>query len=154
MGVEGGINFWDTAEVGPCALHAYNVPNWQSCSVPSLALHAHGQVYGYQGVKSGTQSEQILGRLAKASSSPVVVGTKFFTVPWTNFLIGGGFRCRRQMSCCLLEHVRAGIHIGAADGHCRLGRESIVKALRASLERLGMQKVDLYQVLLPCSITP
>ena len=64
-------------------------------AIASLAdlLHAHGQVYGYQGVKSGTQSEQILGRLAKASSSPVVVGTKFFTVPWTNFLIGGGFRC-------------------------------------------------------------
>ncbi len=65
------------------------------------------QVYGYQGVKSGTQSEQILGRLAKASSSPVVVGTKFFTVPWTNFLIGGGFRCQADL-CCGFWHVLAG----------------------------------------------
>ena len=56
------------------------------------ARTAYVQVYGYQGIKSGTQSEQILGRLAKTSSKPLVIGTKFFTVPWTNFLIGGGFR--------------------------------------------------------------
>ncbi len=47
------------------------------------------QVYGYQGIKSGNQSEQILGRLAKASPERIVIGTKYFTVPWTNFLIGG-----------------------------------------------------------------
>ena len=47
------------------------------------------------------------------------MGTKFFTIPWTNFLIGGGFR---------------------------LGRESVLKALRVSLERLQMSSVPLYQV--------
>ena len=39
-------------------------------------------------------------------------------VPWTNVLIGGGLR---------------------------LGRQSIVKALKASLERMGLQSVQLYQ---------
>ena len=52
----------------------------------------HVQVYGYQSIKGGAQSEQILGRLAKTSPEPIIIGTKFFTVPWTNFLIGGGFR--------------------------------------------------------------
>lgn len=91
-----------------------------------------------------------MGNFAKQSAKQVVVGTKFFTIPWvwlssplqsvaivyravypwqsviesytalqTNFLVGGGFR---------------------------LGRQSMIKALRASLERLGQQKTDLYQV--------
>ena len=47
------------------------------------------------------------------------VGTKFFTIPWTNFLIGGGFR---------------------------LGQESVLKALRVSLQRLQLSSVPLYQV--------
>ena len=47
------------------------------------------------------------------------MGTKFFTIPWTNFLIGGGFR---------------------------LGRDSVLKALRVSLERLQVSSVPLYQV--------
>lgn len=79
-------------------------------------------MYGYQGIKSNLQSEQILGRLAKGSGKHLVLGTKFFTVPWTNFLIGGGFR---------------------------LGRKSILESLKASLQRLGVSKVDLYQVR-PC----
>ncbi|CAK0783320.1 hypothetical protein CVIRNUC_006519 [Coccomyxa viridis] len=91
--VAGGINFFDTAEV-----------------------------YGYQSMKEGSASEQIVGRLAKESGQPCVLGTKFFTVPWTNVLIGGGLR---------------------------LGRQSIVKALRASLNRLGLQSIQLYQVHFP-----
>jgi len=80
------------------------------------------QIYGYQSMKDGSASEQLLGRLAKSSDQSLVLGTKFFTVPWTNVLIGGGFR---------------------------LGRQSILRALRASLERLGLEKVDLYQVHFP-----
>lgn len=44
-------------------------------------------------------------------------GTKFFTIPWTNFLVGGGFR---------------------------LGKGSILEALTGSLGKLA--EVDLYQV--------
>ncbi|EIE23381.1 oxidoreductase [Coccomyxa subellipsoidea C-169] len=79
--VAGGVNFFDTAEI-----------------------------YGYQSMKEGSASEQILGRLAKSSDQRLVLGTKFFTVPWTN---------------------------------------AIIKALRASLERLGIERVDLYQVHFP-----
>ncbi|CAL5220745.1 g2805 [Coccomyxa viridis] len=89
----GGINFFDTAEV-----------------------------YGYQSMKEGASSEQIVGRVAKESGQHCVLGTKFFTVPWTNVLIGGGLR---------------------------LGRQSIVKAMRASLERLGLPSIQLYQVHFP-----
>ena len=86
------------------------------------------QVYGYQGTKTGTSSECIVGRFAKRTklapnASPLVVGTKFFTVPWTNFLVGGGFR---------------------------LGKQSLIDALKASLERLQMSKVPLYQVRSVC----
>lgn len=93
----GGINFFDTAEV-----------------------------YGYQEIKNGKSSEQLLGRFAEgpggAGSPPPVLASKFFTIPWTNFLVGGGFR---------------------------LGRQSMIAALRASLKRLGREKLDLYQIHFP-----
>lgn len=56
---------------------------------------------------------------APQTSQPLVVGTKFFTVPWTNVLVGGGFR---------------------------LGRQSMISALKASLKRMDRQQVDLWQV--------
>ncbi|KAJ7526318.1 hypothetical protein O6H91_16G001800 [Diphasiastrum complanatum] len=99
--VKGGINFFDTAEV-----------------------------YGYQGIPSGKSAEQMIGRFllrqaiqeaSKASLSPKIA-TKFFTIPWTNFLVGGGFR---------------------------LGRKSLLDALTASLKRLGKSKIDLYQIHFP-----
>ena len=37
------------------------------------------QVYGYQSMKEGASSEQILGRVAKESGQHCVLGTKFFT---------------------------------------------------------------------------
>ncbi len=85
------------------------------------------QVYGYQSIGAGCQSEQLLGQLlrqhqASSNGPPLVVATKFFTVPWTNLLVGGGLR---------------------------IGRQSMIKALRASLERMGLQKVDLWQVIPP-----
>eukprot|EP00898_Chlorokybus_atmophyticus_P006842 jgi/Chlat1/7159/Chrsp57S06744 len=63
--VEGGVNFFDSAEV-----------------------------YGYQNIKNGQSSEQLLGRFAREhntpnSNPPLVLTSKFFTVPWTNLLVGG-----------------------------------------------------------------
>lgn len=80
------------------------------------------QVYGYQSIKKGQSSEQLLGKFAKQAPEkpqPLVLGTKFFTVPWTNVLVGGGFR---------------------------LGRQSMIKALKASLQRMDRQQIDLWQV--------
>lgn len=98
--LQGGINFIDTAEV-----------------------------YGYQGIKSGTSAEQLVGKfstqqVANASDARVlpVIATKFFTIPWSNFLVGGGLR---------------------------LGRKSLLDALRGSLQRLGRERVDLYQIHFP-----
>ena len=93
-----------------------------SWSVLTDLDHAWPQVYGYQGIKSGTSSEQLVGRCladtdAASLASPLVIGTKFFTIPWTNFLVGGGLR---------------------------LGKASILEALKNSLQRVG--SVDLYQV--------
>eukprot|EP00884_Botryococcus_braunii_P020228 jgi/Botrbrau1/688/Bobra.160_2s0011.1 len=91
-----GINFFDTAEV-----------------------------YGYQGIKNETSSEYLIGQFMKKApptSTRPVIGTKFFPVPWTNFLVGGGFR---------------------------LGRQSVLDALKASLKRLDLDQVDLYQVHFP-----
>lgn len=97
-----------------------------------LNLIDTAEVYGFQGTKEGTSSEWIVGRFAKRTKlapkqSPVVVGTKFFTVPWTNFLVGGGFR---------------------------LGKQSLLDALRASLKRLQMDSVPLYQVHFPLPTFP
>eukprot|EP00897_Mesotaenium_endlicherianum_P009402 jgi/Mesen1/8490/ME000480S07842 len=93
--VAGGINFFDSAEV-----------------------------YGYQSMKEGKSSEQMLARFAARgqTQAPPVLASKFFTIPWSNFLVGGGFR---------------------------LGRQSLIAALRASLERMGRDKIDLYQIHFP-----
>ncbi|KAI5066153.1 hypothetical protein GOP47_0018777 [Adiantum capillus-veneris] len=98
--LKGGINFIDTAEV-----------------------------YGYQGIKSGTSAEQLVGKFSKQRSENAsdtetlpIIATKFFTIPWSNFLVGGGFR---------------------------LGRKSLLEALRRSLQRLGRKRVDLYQIHFP-----
>ncbi|CAM6127733.1 unnamed protein product [Calypogeia fissa] len=101
--IDGGINFFDTAEV-----------------------------YGYQGIKSGSSSEQLLGRFLKRPAvqggddqlSPVIA-SKFFTIPWTNFLVGGGFR---------------------------LTRKSLLEALKESLKRLDKKQIDLYQIHFPFPI--
>ena len=51
-----------------------------------------------------------------------VIASKFFTIPWTNFLVGGGIR---------------------------LGAQSMADALDGTLKRLGTDCVDLYQVHFP-----
>jgi aryl-alcohol dehydrogenase-like predicted oxidoreductase len=86
--VEGGINFFDTAEV-----------------------------YGKG------RSEVLLGECLKemapaGSGAPPVVATKFAPLP------------------------------------SRLGRGALLRALRASLARLGLERVDLYQIHFPFSVVP
>lgn len=100
----GGVNFFDTAEV-----------------------------YGYQSLKEDAQSEQLVGRFAKMAATspldgpPTLVASKFFPVPWTNLLVGGGLR---------------------------LGRSAMLDALRASLARLDVEQLDLWQVHFPLPTYP
>lgn len=91
-----GLNFFDTAEV-----------------------------YGYQNVKNDSSSECLIRRNVKSPAPPerpAVVGSKYFTIPWTNFLMGGG---------------------------ARFGVKSLSEALDASLQRLGVEQLDLYQIHFP-----
>ena len=97
-----GINFFDTAEV-----------------------------YGYKGQKYEQSAEEILGRfVAKKNdddvknddSDEVVVGSKVFTIPWTNALMGGGIR---------------------------LGKESLVKAGKESVKRMGGRRMDVWSIHFP-----
>ncbi len=92
-----GINFFDTAEV-----------------------------YGYKGQKYEQSAEEILGRFVKNDDSiikdEVVVGSKVFTIPWTNALLGGGIR---------------------------LGKESLVKAGKESVKRMGGRRMDLWSIHFP-----
>ena len=91
-----GINFFDTAEV-----------------------------YGYKGQKYEQSAEEILGRLAccgRVDDDDVVVGSKVFTIPWTNALLGGGIR---------------------------LGKESLVQAGKESVKRMGGRRMDLWSIHFP-----
>lgn len=51
------------------------------------------EVYGYKSMRAGECAEQLLGdavaRLGKGGMD-LVLSSKFFPVPWTNALIGGG----------------------------------------------------------------
>ncbi|CAI5509424.1 unnamed protein product [Closterium sp. Naga37s-1] len=100
-----------------------------------INLFDSAEVYGYQSIPTGNSSEQLLGRFvaeekarrlqegSNSSQSPApVAASKFFTIPWTNLLVGGGLR---------------------------FGRQSLIDALKASLQRLGMERVDLYQIHFP-----
>ena len=68
-----------------------------ACSLLPLTWESSGsdltpaslQVYGYQGIKGGESSEHLVGRFASQAGAdkPLVLGTKFFTVPWTNLLV-------------------------------------------------------------------
>ena len=85
--VEGGVRFFDTAEV-----------------------------YGYSQHKTLQSSEILLGDFGRESPEPVTIGSKCFTIPWTNLLVGGS---------------------------PRLGSKSLVEALKASVERVG-RPLDLW----------
>ena len=85
--VEEGVRFFDTAEV-----------------------------YGYSQHKTLQSSEILLGDFGRESPEPVTIGSKCFTIPWTNLLVGGS---------------------------PRLGSKSLVEALKASVERVG-RPLDLW----------
>ncbi|CAI5518129.1 unnamed protein product [Closterium sp. Naga37s-1] len=108
---------------------------FRAALVGGINVFDSAEVYGYQGIPTGNSSEQLLGRfmaeekarrLQEGSDSAQlpapVAATKFFTIPWTNLLVGGGLR---------------------------FGRQSLIDALKASLQRLGMERVDLYQIHFP-----
>jgi len=85
------------------------------------ALHARGltyfdtsEVYGYQGQRFCESSEQILCSLADRHPERPTISTKCVPIPWVNLLSGGGLR---------------------------LGRSSVLEALRNSLTRLGSSSV-------------
>lgn len=82
------------------------------------------EVYGYKSMQAGESAENLLGicvAQTPARSQPIV-STKFFPVLWTNFLVGGGFR---------------------------IGKQAVLDALRASITRLGVARVDLYVIHFP-----
>lgn len=82
------------------------------------------EVYGYQSLAAGASAECLLGGMALPAAAPSspVIGTKYFPVPWTAALIGGGVRA---------------------------GRGAVVDALRASVARLRVPAVDLYSLHFP-----
>lgn len=91
-----GLNFFDTAEV-----------------------------YGYKNTKFEQSSEHILSRCREEEAedeSEVVIGSKVFTIPWTNALLGGGFR---------------------------LGKESLVLAGKESVKRMNNRPMDLWSIHFP-----
>ena len=91
--VEGGITFFDTAEV-----------------------------YGYKQHEYQSSSEHLLGDFAGGASEPVIIGSKVFTIPWTNLIVKGTSP--------------------------RLGSEALVDALKKSVERVG-RPVDLWSIHFP-----
>lgn len=83
------------------------------------------QIYGYQNMEGDSSAECLLRRNAlgqEPANAPVVIGSKYFTIPWTNFLIGGNFR---------------------------FGLQPLSDALDGTLQRLGQDSVDLYMVHFP-----
>lgn len=88
------------------------------------------QVYGYQNVEDDASSECLLRRNAlsqQPANAPVVLGSKYFTIPWTNFLIGGNFR---------------------------FGLQPLSDALDGTLQRLGRDSVGLYMIHSPFPTYP
>jgi len=92
------------------------------------------EVYGVKSSTYEQSSEHIVGRTAKKAAASArggdgstregaaFVGTKVFTVPWTNVVMGGGVR---------------------------LTTKSLVEALRASVERNGGEPYDLWSIHFP-----
>ncbi|CAI5931584.1 unnamed protein product [Closterium sp. NIES-65] len=128
-------------------------------------------VYGYQSIPTGNSSEQLLGRFvaeekarrlqegSDSSQSPgacssskfftipwtnlLVAASKFFTIPWTNVLVG---TCGMSRPSKFFTIPWTNVLVG---GGLRFGRQSLIDALKASLQRLGMERVDLYQIHFP-----
>lgn len=99
--VAGGINFFDTAEVYFQMQRKPKLNGLEFCThifqtqrdcLLIFSMKILMQVYGYQNIKSGSSSEQLLGKFLRSMKNqqdiPPVLATKFFTIPWTNFLVG------------------------------------------------------------------
>jgi len=130
----GTIRWGDTTKgFGPTFDEEDLYASFEAARVGGVNLFDTAEVYGYQSLKDGSQSEQLVGRFAKRGSNlpidgpPPVLASKYFTIPWTNVLIGGGFR---------------------------LGRPAMLAALRASLDRLGVEQLDLWQIHFPFPTYP
>ena len=82
------------------------------------------EVYGYKSMEKGESAEQLLGdALVSAKGGTLaLVADKFFPVLWSNVIMGGSLR---------------------------MGRAAVLEALRASLTRLGLSQIDLYQIHFP-----
>ncbi|CAD7702430.1 unnamed protein product [Ostreobium quekettii] len=91
-----------------------------------VALFDTAEVYGYKSGKVGQSAEHLLGLFAKdaeaGGQAGAFVGSKVFTIPWTNMLMGGGFRT---------------------------GRKQLVEACKASVERMGGRRLDLWSIHFP-----
>lgn len=88
-----------------------------------VSFYETSEAYGYEGRATNTSSECLICRHAltqEPAGRRVVVASKFFALPTNlNFLFGGGMR---------------------------LGVRSLSEALDCTLERLGIDAVDVYQI--------
>ncbi len=82
------------------------------------------EVYGYKSIANGESAEQLLGDaiVSARGGTLALVADKFFPVLWANVIMGGSLR---------------------------MGRAAVLSALRASLTRLGLSQIDLYQIHFP-----
>jgi aryl-alcohol dehydrogenase-like predicted oxidoreductase len=87
------------------------------------------EIYGYQNTKFEQSSEHILSRCIRneeegsvKNEKECVLGSKVFTIPWTNALLGGGFR---------------------------IGKDSLVTAGKESVRRMGGRQMDLWSIHFP-----
>jgi aryl-alcohol dehydrogenase-like predicted oxidoreductase len=99
-----------------------NVQKARECKVNFFDT---AEVYGYKNTKFEQSSEHILSRCREEEAedeSEVVIGSKVFTIPWTNALLGGGFR---------------------------LGKESLVLAGKESVKRMNNRPMDLWSIHFP-----
>lgn len=94
-----------------------------------IAFFDTAEVYGYKSGKYEQSAEHLLGHFCNEAaqgagdgSDGVFVGSKVFTIPWTNAIMGGGFRT---------------------------GREQLVAACRDSVARLGGRQLDLWSIHFP-----
>lgn len=71
---------------------------------------------------TSSHARRCIQQSSTVPARPLVVASKYFTIPWTNFLVGGGVR---------------------------LGVQSVAEALDATLARLGTDQIDLYQIHFP-----
>lgn len=91
-------------------------------------------MYGFGSGKYEQSSEHMVGRFANSwrnqaegtGGVPPVIGSKVFTIPWTNTIMGGGLRT---------------------------SPESLVTALKGSVDRVG-SPLDLWSIHFPFPVTP